>query len=577
MIRDRVTEYAVETIRAGTACKALIQVCRRHLRDLSNPDVEWRQEEADKYIRFAEKLHYYDDKEKIIKPLRLKEFQAFIIGSIFGWYRHGSRRFTDAYIQIGRKNGKSFLSAYFAIAFSFVCPIRDGEIYCTGTEQKNAMLAWKEAKKFIERDLKKRYKIMEYRSEIVNLRNKTSIKAISGNTEIDGPKPYLAIIDEYHLHETDAMYTVLRDGQIGLPGALSIVITTAGFNLNRDCYRQYKYAKNVITGALTAENLFVFIAEADLPDAHDYPDAYEAALWNHDKWKQANPLVLDTDDPAIWQKMQDKADEAREMGGTRLRDFIVKHLNCWRSVGGSSFVPAEAWAACGSDRKIDAFVGRECIVGLDLSSKNDLASYCLLFPPVAAGERLYIYSHSFLPKNSLARHIRSDKAPYDVWAQRGLLTLTDCGGNNGYILDYKFILAHLREMVSIYKLRVRMICYDPMGASGIIADMEEICPVLVEVGQYPKAMNDPCRNCQGTIMGGGLEYDRENELLTWSIINAEAITDSKKQMIIEKKMAEHRIDPIDAVLDAWKGWLTMPPVEDNEAKAEAWLGLMDML
>lgn len=577
---DRVLDYVNETIKKNIECKAVIQACKRHLRDLKNPELEWRPDEAEKYIKFAEMLHYYDDKKKVPLPLKLKPFQVFIIGSVFGWYKHGTRRFSDCYIQIGRKNGKSFLSAFFTIAFSFVNPIRDGEIYCSGTEQKNALLAWKEAKKFIEREksLSKRYKIMEYRSEILNKKNGCSIKAISGNTEIDGPKPWLAIIDEYHLHKDDAMYTVLRDGQINLPGALSIVITTAGFDLNRDCYRQYKLAKNVLTGGITQDNLFIFIAEADLPDAHEHPVEYEKALWSHDSWRQANPLVLDTNDPAVWQKMDDKANEAKELGGTRLRDFIVKHLNCWRSVGGQPFVPADAWAKCGTDKKIQEFFGRECIVGIDLSSKNDLASFCLLFPPVKTDEKPYIYSHSYLPKAALERHIRSDKAPYDVWTQQKLLTLTDCGGNNGFILDYKFILEDLKRLIKENNLSIRMICYDPMGASGIISDLEEICPELVEIGQYPKSMNDTCRHCQGTVLGGGVEYDKSNELLTWSMQNAQAITDSKMQMIIDKKENVNRIDPIDAVLDAWKGWLTIKvEIDNSEEKAAAWINLMDKL
>lgn len=578
---DSVLQYVQETIEKNVDCKAVIQACQRHLKDLQNPELEWRTEEAEKYIRFAERLHYYDDQKKVVLPLKLKPFQKFIIGSIFGWYRkNGSRRFSDAYIQIARKNGKSFLSAFFAICFAFVNPIRDGEIYCAGTEQKTAQLAWKEAKKFIEREksLRKRFKIMEYRNEILNLKNHSTIKAISGNTEIDGPKPWLAIVDEYHLHKDSSMYSVLRDGQIGLPGALSVVITTAGFDTTRDCYRQYKHAKNVLSGVITQDNLFVFIAEADLPDAHEQADEYEKAVWTHEAWRQANPLILDTDNLAIWQKWDDNAKEAKELGGERRRDFIVKHLNCWRSVFGQTFVPADAWEKCGCEKTLQNFFGRDCIIGLDLSSKNDLSSFCFLFPPKEENEKPFVHSHSYLPRNMLEKHIRTDKAPYDVWTQQKLLTLTDCQGNNGFILDYKFILEDLKRIVKENKLNVLMICYDPMGASGIISDLAEICPELIEIGQYPKSMNDATRNCQGTILGNGLEYNKQNELLSWSIANAEAITDSKKQMIIDKRENTHRIDAVDSLLDAWKGWLTIKPkTDDTEEKADTWFSLMNKI
>ncbi len=575
---DRTTDYARKTIEENIECKAVIEACKRHLRDLSNPELEWREEEAEKYIRFAELLHYHDDKNNEEKPLRLKPFQAFIIGSTFGWYRKtGARRFSDLYIQISRKNGKSFLSAYFAIVYSFVRPIKDGEIYCAGTELENARFCWKEAEKFIKREkgLRKRYKIQEYRNIIKNKKNGTIIKAISGNQEADGKKGILNIIDEYHLHETDAMYTVLRDGQIGLPDALSIVITTAGFNLNRDCYRQYKHAKQVVQGSISQDNLFVFIAEADLPDAHEQPELYEKELWNHAQWRKANPLLLDTEDPIQWQKIQDKADEARTIGGTRLRDFIVKHLDVWRVVGGSPFVPADAWERCGTNKTLQEYTGRDCIIGLDLSSKNDLTSYTLLFPPKNAQEKIYIYSHSYLPKNSLERHIRTDKAPYDIYWQQGLLTLTDCGGNNGYIIDYKYIIEDIKNLIKKYNLHILMICYDPMGASGIISDLEEINNNLIEIGQYPKSLNDATRHCQGVILGGGVEYNKDNELLTRSIINAQAVLDSKQQMIIDKREDSHRIDPVDALIDAWRGYLSIKP--ENNNSAEDWIKLMGNL
>jgi phage terminase large subunit-like protein len=46
------------------------------------------------------------------QPVNLAPWQAFVIGSVFGWFqRDGTRRFRTVYAEVARKNGKSLLAA----------------------------------------------------------------------------------------------------------------------------------------------------------------------------------------------------------------------------------------------------------------------------------------------------------------------------------------------------------------------------------------------------------------------------------------------------------------------------------
>jgi phage terminase large subunit-like protein len=126
-----------------------------------------------------------------------------------------------------------------------------------------------------------------------------------------------------------------------------------------------------------------------------------------------------------------------------------------------------------------------------------------------------------------------------------------------------------------------MLGYDAMGIGGIMQDLDDIPCEKVEIGQYPKSLNDACRNMQGTVAGRTCCYDKNNELLSWSMVNAQSVVNSKQELLIDKKMQRHRIDPIDAVLDAWKCMLL---TDDNAAEAEKqqqtiddWLNLMKRL
>ena len=594
---DYATEYAKAVV-AGKkqyACKAEIKACKRHLDDLKRAEagidgLEWKPDLAEKHIQFAECLHIYIKNEKRYVPLKLKAFQKFIICSIFGWYQNGIRRFTESYIQLARKNGKSFLNSFLCLDFSTLSAIKNGQVYTAGTNYANASIVWQDCKTLIEADsrLADYFLIKDYydsRSKIINKKNGTKIIPLSGDNKQDGRLPYLACVDEYHLHETDEMYNVLLDGQVGLNGSLIAVITTAGKNLSSPCYRQYKYAKSVLSGAIKADNLFAYICEVDLPDPHKDEAKYQKELWNAKNWAMANPLLLYDDDYHVtkdvnkWKDFKDIAEKAKKEAGSTENNFLIKKLDIWTTVGSEAYVNLDDFVACGTEA-IDV-TGKKCFIGLDLSTKNDLASFSAVFPPQDDLNVPYVYSHSFLPKATLERHIMRDKAPYDKWVKNGYLTLTDCNGTNGYILDYKYIADYLKTFIKDNNLTVLMLGYDAMGIGGIMADLDEIPCEKVEIGQYPKSMNEATRNFQGTVAGRQLLYDKNNELLTWSVINAVSVLNSKKELLIDKQMQRNRIDPIDAVLDAWKCMLLTDndalQAEKDEKTVDDWLNLMKNL
>ena len=59
------------------------------------------------------------------------------------------------------------------------------------------------------------------------------------------------------------------------------------------------------------------------------------------------------------------------------------------------------------------------------------------------------------------------------------------------------------------------------------------------------------------VKGHKIEYDQENELLTWSMVNAAVVANSFGEIKVDKKRRNgrkeetKRIDPVDAVIDAY--------------------------
>lgn len=545
---DRVTKYANEVINGEIIAGLLVkQACQRHLDDLEKSKLapflyEFSIERSLHIINFAEMLTIAEGEGDEI--VELAGFQCFILGSINGWIKKGTgyRRFRSSYIQIGRQNGKSFLNGILAIYYSAFSGYNYGQIYCTATKKKQAEIVWTEIKKFInaDSDLAELFKITESEKEIKALNTNSIVRLLGRDTgTIDGFRPLLGIVDEYHAHKTNQMYKLLQGGTRTMKQCLISVITTAGFNLNGPCFEEYEYCKNILAGVFTNETKFIFITQMDENDD----------IWDSKNWIKANPLVCADEENMM--NLIAVGMEARDKGGHDLKDFLTKALNIWVEFSKEQYIGPTVFAKCKSSKTLEDFRGSTCFAGLDLSSGGDLTSLALIFVYYADNEKKYfVHSHSFIPKNRVAEHIMTDDAPYDIWIKNGLLTVTETGG--GIKTDYKYIFAYLKNLLSEYDLRIDQLGYDRHNADTFLSDLDELGCDCVEIFQTSKYLNDPTEDFRLEVKAGNVEYNEKNELLAWSVTNAKTVSTPNGEIKINKDKSVKRIDPVDAIIDAYK-------------------------
>lgn len=552
MPMDRTTEYARLVLSGKRICgRSERLAAERHINDMRDKSSEWIFDvnEAERHIDIANTLTIGEGEAH---ALRTRGFQNFIIGSLFGWRRKRSdvRRFREAYVQVGRQNGKSFLAGTLANDFATFGGYQYGRIFCTATKQDQANIVWDEVRKFIEsdKDLAELYKIKAYDRTITSRVTGTTIKAIGRDTKsADGFRTILAIVDEYHAHPTNQMYKLMLDGQDMVKNALTIAITTSGFNLKSPCYEQYQFCKKVLEGVVQKDSLFVYIAEMDDDDD----------IWKKENWAKSNPLKLFLPDDVTLdaEKLKvvaSKAIDAREKQGEELVNFKTKTLNEWVTYTGGALLDLAAWKLCGSDKTIEDMADCDAFLGIDLSSGGDLTSIALLFP--MASDNVYIWSHSYMPELRLAEHIKSDDAPYGVWKNQGLITLTS--GMYGIKTDYKYIIADLKRIIKQYGIRIIGCGYDAHNAAAFLGDLDEVLDCdITEVKQSARSLNDPTKDFALSVKAGQVSYDKNNALLSWSAANAiVSEPNSFGEIKVDKMTQTNRIDPIDAILDSWKVW-----------------------
>jgi phage terminase large subunit-like protein len=547
-MQDRVMEYAIKVLNGEIIAGKYVKLaCKRHLNDLERQGTDefpyvFSIEKAERVFKFAEKLKIAEGMET--KPLKLYPFQEFILGSLFGWVHRdtGYRRFRNSYIQMGRQNGKSILNAIIMLYTSTFDGYQYSQNYIGATKSLQAKVVLNEIVKFInaDKDLQQFYRLKLYENTIEVLPTHSVIMALGRDTKtIDGLRGYTNVIDEFHNHKDNQMYKLLEDSTVKLPQALTSVITTAGFNLNSPCKELYDYCVNLLEGIFENDRQFVYIAQLDKDDD----------IWDERNWIKANPLVCSTQEGI--ENIKTKASVAKEMGGEELKNFMTKTLNMWVEFKNNEYIDLEKWKACASDMTLEDMVGKECYVGLDLSSGGDLTSIALEFPLTINGQRKYfIHSHSFIPARRLEEHIRTDKAPYDIWLKEGLLTVTETLG--GVKTDYQYIIAYLKDLISKYNLKIKAIAYDPHNASAFLNDLETFGVDTVEIVQSAKSLNEATIDFKLEVEAGNIIYNRKNSLLTWSVANAKLVYNSFGECKIDKNYRNKRIDPIDAIIDAHK-------------------------
>lgn len=571
---DRVTEYARSVVAGDVFCGRLHRLaCKRHLEDLKRQRAPsfpyyWDAEAADRVLQYAETLTIAEGAEP--KPVQLIPSQVFDIGCTFGWKKvsNNARRFRRRYKSIARQNGKTFENGIMGTYVAGFSGYKHGKLFTVATKKRQARLAWEEMSKFVtvDPDLGELFDVKDYKSTIIATETECTIEALSREAGLDdGFRAIYASIDELHQHKDNKIYKAIYNGTRSLLETLVSMITTRGDQLNSFCKEMDDYAIKVLEGLTTAEDFFIDIYCLDPGDD----------LWDERNWIKANPFLCL--DPERLETLRQDAQTARDMGGSDLRDFITKCLNMWVKNTDDQFIDPEAWQACGSERRLAQVVEaghRDCWVGLDLSSGGDLTTLALEFP--LPGGRYYIYSHSFMPRGRLEEHIETDLAPYDIWEQQGLITVT--GGSTDYMNDYKFIVAHLAELRERFGLNFLGVGIDPHNAAGVMQDLEAFgCPV-VTITQSARSLNDATVAVQLLTKGGQLEYDKANELLTWSMVNAAIVRNSFEEIKVDKKPGARfkRIDPVDAIIDAHALMLLTTGGEsiDYDSALEDYLSLM---
>ena len=510
-----------------------------------NKDYYLDLEEVNRIINMTNKLTIV--KNGRIEKFKTRGFQNFILGNIVGWKikKTDLRLYKEVYIQVGRQNGKSLLISALSIYYSLFTKNRNSNIFCTATKQEQAKIVWDNIANFINYNptLKTKYfKVQEHISTITSLNTKNRIRALGRDTKsMDGFDSVLSICDEYHMHPTDQMYKLLFDGQVNVDNSCIVAITTAGFDLNKPCYKQYQDCVNILNGLVSKDSIFIYIADTDKDD--DIKDK--------NTWIKANPFLLLNEDYSYNKENSEKykvaMEDALRKQGEEMTNFLTKKLNMWVQYTDNDYLNKEKIKECESELTLENMVGRSCYLGIDLSSGGDLTSIALVFP--LEDNKKYIYSHSFIPVQRVLEQEFKSKVPYRDWISRGLLTATSSSG--GFKTDYKTILEHLRTLIEVFDVNIVGAGFDPYGAGAWLEDLTDLVGDATSITQSARNLGSTVEDFALSVDSGEVLFDKRNDLLKWSLANAKVEYNSFREPKVTKEKGNEKVDPVVSIIDAW--------------------------
>ena len=545
--QDDAFKYAKSVVDGKrVACDKVIKACLRHLNDLkripSNDfNFDYIPEKALDPIRFIEILP--DVKTGV--PYPLASFQKFILSCLYGWRKKTDntvRRFKKALISVARKNGKTILVAG-VLLYEFLFgrnPAMSRQLFCTANDKTQAKIAFEMARKQLDalraqdEDVRKATK--RVREELRNLVDESYIRPLSRDTgAVDGFEPYVGVLDEFAASKTNEMLELLASGQGQLDNPLILIISTAGLDLNVPMHTiEYVYIEKLLNGELENDDYFAFIAEQD--------DEEEIA--DEKNWIKSNPIL---EVEALYEKMMDYLRKRRKVSletGT-VNEVLVKNFNMWRQSTETSYMDKQSWEQARLDKKPDTRK-RRVWIGVDVGKVSDLFA---ISPMVQMDDYWYVDSFSFIAtKYGLVAKEKRDGVSYTNLERMGECEITTLESG---VIDDERVLEKIEEMVYTNEWDLQAICFDPYQFSSLIAMIEKRHPEwpLIEVRQNTMVLNMPTRQFRDDVLKGLIKHSG-NQLLTMAINNARVKVDNNG-MRIDKDKQSNKIDPLDALLDAF--------------------------
>lgn len=386
--------------------------CQRHLDDMATAHergLVWLAARAEGAINFFERTLFLADGV----PFKLQEFQAFKVGSLYGWWMVDRdlvpdvapyaellaritaggdysgkdlpplhRRFRFMYDEIGKGNGKTPLAAGLGLLHLEMAFDPRPECYSAAAAREQARICFDDAGAMVAASPRLRDHVDVLTGSItIAKRGARFIPLSSEDRGQHGKRVSFAALDEVHAHESARVVRAMVAGTKNCRNALIALITNSPKDNRSICAQYRNTARRILEGKIKRDNFFAYVATLDPCPAcraqnHHQPNlkCRKCDQWDDPaKWIKANPgLGTICRRSYVAERVETAKTQPSELG-----DVLQLNL-CMCEQNAVGWANMQQWnTAClapEAERRIEFFKGRRAALAMDAANRVDVTS-----------------------------------------------------------------------------------------------------------------------------------------------------------------------------------------------------------
>lgn len=534
---DKVKEY-IEGVQSGEIIvgEYMKKTVDKYTKDLIDKDKwEFKVPKVDKVFKFFSFLNV-DHHDKYVQ-FPLMPYQCFFLSAIFGFYHKGTdkRRIREAFLFIGRKNGKTAFSAAIQLYGLLGDGVAVPQSLLLANTAKQASNALNYAKDMITHTPELKKRLRGQRSRIVfNDINKQGFCEIFSTVEparLEGFSPSMCILDEIHGFTDSNVVNAVRTGIGARTNPLLLLITTAGNKNASFCNEYLLYHKNILDGKIQDDSVFSMIFQIDPTDDINDPEC----------WVKSNPAlgVINT-----LEDLKTTFNQAQHSYVDKY-NFITKHLNIFYDTP-DVWIPEDVLYDVFVKYDLSILKGRDCYMGIDLSRTTDLTSIVLVFPPNEEDPQFYCIPFFFMA-NRADNILRKNGRDLSEWIRQDYIIK-----HEAQVIELPKIYDKIVELAN--EFNIVSISYDRYNAPQLISQLQEYGLFCQNFEQNARRFNAPLKYLESLIYEKGIKI-WNNPCMLWNFANVILYVDSNSNIKIMKNKQNDSVDGVVALGMALGGFL----------------------
>ena len=344
--------------------------------------------------------------------------------------------------------------------------------------------------------------------------------------KLQGLRPKVSTVDEWLSGDIrEDVVGAIEQGASKLDDYVIVAISSEGTVRNSSGDTIKMELMNVLRGEYVNPFVSIWYYRLDSVD--------EVA--NPAMWVKANPNIGKT---VMYEAYQRDVERAENAPATR-NDILAKRFGIPME-GYTYFFTYEETLP---HRRRD-FWSMACSMGADLSQGDDFCAFTFLFP--LPNGSFGVKTRCYISSLTLMKLPPAMRVKYDEFLEEGSLMVLECA-----VLDMTDVYDDLDRFIEDSQYDVRSFGFDPYNAKEFVARWEtENGPHGIEkVIQGVKSESVPLGELKTFAEERLLIFDQE--LMSFTMGNSITLEDTNGNRKLLKKRADHKIDSVAALMDAW--------------------------